>query len=274
MRTNKVFMRLQCALVITILAGCSPAPDSLSLTGSSTIAPVMTEIAQHYEAEHKIRIDVQSGGSGRGIQDVRQGLADAGMASRALTPTELAEGLQAHTIAYDGIALIIHSDNPLTELSREQVVALYQGKIDNWSALSLPARPVVIVNKAEGRSTLELFLQEFGLKSEQIKADVVAGENQQVILTVAGNSGAVGYVSIGAALAAESSGATIRTLPLDGIPATTEAIANGSWPLQRPLNLVTRGQPDTDIDALLQYIRHSSDARRLILDYQFVPATN
>jgi len=263
-------------LLVTItaavaLVGCAPSPEALSLTGSSTIAPVMMEISERYSAEHHVRIDVQSGGSGRGIQDVRLGLADAGMASRALTSEELAEGLLAHTIAWDGIALILHRDNPASELSRDQIIALYRGEIENWSTLLPHDAPVVVVNKAEGRSTLDLFLQEFGLEPSQIKADVVAGENQQVILTVAGNPGAIGYVSIGAALSAEAAGTAIRTLPLDGIPATTESIATGSWPLQRPLNLVTGAQPAEAVLKLIDYIRNDNHARNLILEYQFIP---
>ncbi len=74
----------RCFIACWQLTGCQPATDKLVITGSSTIAPLMAELAERFEAQTGIQVDVQSGGSGRGISDVRQGLADFGMVSRAL----------------------------------------------------------------------------------------------------------------------------------------------------------------------------------------------
>src|SRR5262245_3820261 len=110
--------------VITAL-GCSSAPPGtagsgkLVLTGSSTIAPLAAEIGKRFEAAHPgVRIDVQTGGSSRGIADARQGLADIGMASRALKKDE--SDLLAFTIALDGVCLIVHQDNPVEKLADQQ----------------------------------------------------------------------------------------------------------------------------------------------------------
>ena len=96
-----------------LLAGCAPEREqTISISGSSTIAPLMTEIGQRFETRHPgVRVDVQSGGTSRGIQDVRGGLAAIGMVSRALNADE--RDLTAHAIARDGIAMIVHADNPL-----------------------------------------------------------------------------------------------------------------------------------------------------------------
>jgi len=129
----------------------------LNLTGSSTVAPLTLEIAKRYEQLHPgVRIDVQTGGSTRGIIDARRGLADIGMVSRRLKVSE--RDLEAHTIALDGISIILHRDNSVQTLSNEQIIKIYTGKISNWSSLGGPDQSITVVNKAEGRSTLALFL--------------------------------------------------------------------------------------------------------------------
>lgn len=218
------------------------AGDRLVITGSSSVAPLIAEVAKRFEQENSgLRIDVQSGGSSRGIADVRGGLADIGMVSRALKADE--GDLHATTVALDGITIILHSSNPVTSLTDEQVSAVYLGTITNWKALGGSDQSITVVNKAEGRSTLELFLAYTGLKNSQIKASVVIGDNQQGIKSVAANPGAIGYVSVGAAEFEASQGTAIKGLPMRGISAQTSTVRNGSFPLSRPLNLITRGAP-------------------------------
>lgn len=231
------------AVALSVVSIDASAADSkLVLTGSSTVAPLAAEIARRFEQRNPgVRIDVQSGGSSRGISDARSGLADIGMVSRALKAEEA--DLTAYLVARDGIGLIVHLSNPVVALSNDQVRAIYTGAVSNWSAVGGPDRRVTVVNKAEGRSTLELFLHYTGLKSKEIRAQVVIGDNQQGIKTVAGNPGAIGYVSIGSAEFEEAQGTPIRLLPMKGVPATVENVRNESFPLARPLNLVTRGKP-------------------------------
>ncbi len=129
----------------------------LVVTGSSTVAPLAAEISRLYEAQHPAdRVDVQTGGSSRGIADARQGLADVGMVSRS--PKDGEDDLIWYPIARDGICLIAHRDNPLTSLTDDQVVAIYRGDVSNWRELGGPDAEITVVNKAEGRSTLEVFL--------------------------------------------------------------------------------------------------------------------
>ncbi|MGH8529682.1 MAG: phosphate ABC transporter substrate-binding protein [Nevskiales bacterium] len=220
-------------------APASPQTRKLVLTGSSTIAPLIGEIAKRYEAAHPgVRIDVQTGGSSRGVSDARAGLADIGMASRALKDEE--KDLSGYAIARDGIGVILHSANPVTALSDEQVVKIYTGEISNWKDAGGKDAPITVINKAEGRSTLELFLSYFKLKSEQVKASVIIGDNEQGIKTLAGNPDGIAYVSIGSAEYAATHGTPIKLLAMKGIAASIENVRNGSFPLSRPLTLVTK----------------------------------
>jgi phosphate transport system substrate-binding protein len=244
----------------------------LVLTGSSTVAPLAAEIGKRFESEHPdVRVDVQTGGSSRGIADARTGVANIGMASRSLKEEE--KDLQAFAIARDGIGIILHKENSLKSLSNQQVIDIYTGKINNWQQVSGKNAPITVVNKAEGRSTLELFLGYFKLKNSDIKSSVVIGDNQQGIKTVAGNPNAIGYVSIGTAEFSINNGDPIKLLPLNGVAATTENVRDGMFPLSRPLNLVTKTQPTGLEQAFIEFAQ-SPQVHEIVKKQDFVPVSN
>ncbi|MBW4448521.1 MAG: phosphate ABC transporter substrate-binding protein [Spirirestis rafaelensis WJT71-NPBG6] len=266
MKHSKILVSLTIGMATCFwLQGCSKPPEAttnkadklqgkLVLTGSSTIAPLAAEIGKRFESKHSgVRIDVQSGGSSRGISDARQGVADIGMVSRALKPEE--KDLKAFSIARDGVTVILHKDNPIKSLSDKQVVDIYTGKATNWKLVGGKDATITVVNKAEGRSTLELFTHYFKLKNTDIKAQVVIGDNEQGIKTVAGNPNAMGYVSIGSAENSEANKVPIKLLPVNGVAATTANVQNGTFPISRPLNLVTKTQPEGLAKEFLDFVQ-------------------
>ena len=270
-RLNMKHLRAVLVVLCVCCAWTSRAatPQKLILTGSSTVAPLASEIAKLFEAAHPgVRIDVQTGGSSRGIADARSGLADIGMASRALKPEE--GDLLAFTIAQDGIAVILHRDNPVKVLSDAQILGIYTGQISNWKAVGGKDAPITVINKAEGRSTLELFLAYFKLENKQIKASVVIGDNQQGIKTLAGNPDGIAYVSIGTAEFESEAGTPIKILPLNGIAASTVTVKDGTFPLSRPLNLVTREVPTGLAQQFIDYAR-STAVHAVVKEQSFVP---
>lgn len=241
----------------------------LVITGASTLAPLIAEIGKRFESLHPtVRIDVQSGGSSRGVADARQGLADIGMVSRAMKEDE--QDLSAFPVARDGVCPILHRENPVQALTDEQVVAIYTGKITNWNAVGGNDAPITVVNKAEGRSTLEVFLHYFKLKNVDVKAQVVIGDNEQGVKTVAGNRNAIGYVSIGTAEYDATHGVPIKLLPIGGVAASTESVRKGVFPLSRPLHLVTRTVPSGLAKAFIEYAQ-SKAVHDLIRQQYFVP---
>ncbi|MBA4143915.1 MAG: phosphate ABC transporter substrate-binding protein [Nitrosospira sp.] len=247
------------------------APQKLVLSGASTMAPVAGEIARRFESRYRgTRIDVQSGGSSRGINDVRNGLAAIGMVSRVLKPQE--KDLQAHAIAWDGVGVILHASNPVAVLSRQQISGIYTGKIANWKDVGGTDSPITVVNKAEGRSTLELFLRYLGLKASDIRPHVIIGDNSQGIKTVAGNSNAIGYVSIGAAEYEAKHRVPIKLLPLEGVAATVANVRNGTFLLSRPLNLVTGTAPKGLVREFIEFAR-SEHVDDLVEAQYFVPVS-
>lgn len=241
----------------------------LVITGASTLAPLIAEIGKRFESLYPaVRIDVQSGGSSRGVADARQGLADIGMVSRAMKEDE--RDLSAFPVARDGVCPILHQENPVQALTDEQVVAIYTGKIANWKAVGGTDAPITVVNKAEGRSTLEVFLHYFKLKNVDVKAQVVIGDNEQGVKTVAGNRHAIGYVSIGTAEYDAAHGVPIKLLPIGGVAASTESVRKGVFPLSRTLHLVTRSAPSGLAKAFIEYTQ-SKAVHDLIKQQYFVP---
>jgi phosphate transport system substrate-binding protein len=243
--------------------------NKLVITGSSTMAPLVAEIGKRFEQLHPgSRVDVQTGGSSRGVADTMNGLADIGMVSRALKPQE--QHLHGSVIARDGITNILHSSNPIQELTDDQIRSIYTGVLTNWEQVGGPDAPITVVNKAAGRSTLELFLHYFSLSNRDVHAHVIIGDNEQGIKTVAGNPHAIGYVSIGTAQYDATHGVPIRLLPLHRIPATIETVRAGTFPLSRPLTLVTKSSPKGLIKTFIDFAR-SPQVNDLILKQYFVP---
>ncbi|MBS0153820.1 MAG: phosphate ABC transporter substrate-binding protein [Nitrospira sp.] len=244
----------------------------LVVTGASTLAPLISEIGKRFEGLYpKVRVDVQTGGSSRGVADTRQGLADIGMVSRAMKDEE--KDMHAFPVARDGVSIILHKDNSVQTLTDEQVVAIYTGKITNWKDVGGRDAPITVVNKAEGRSTLEVFLHHFKLKNADVKAQVVIGDNEQGVKTVAGSRHAIGYVSIGTAEYDESQGVPIKLLPTGGVTASTETVRNGTFPISRPLHIVTRTPPTGLTKAFIDYAR-SKVVHDIVAQQYFVPLVN
>lgn len=261
--------------VVFAVSGCNSSNNNaqttkLTIAGSSTVAPLVAEIAKRYESKHQgVRIDVQTGGSSRGLADAESGLAEIGMVSRTLKPKEK-DKLQGFAIARDGISPIVNAKNPVKSLTDKQIVDIYTGKATNWNQVGGSNAPITVVNKAEGRSTLELFLAYFKLENSQIKASVVIGDNQQGIKTVAGNPNAIAYVSIGSAESEAKATNAIKLLPINGIEASTKTVRDGTFPLSRPLNLVTKPSPSGAAKEFIDFAQ-SSEVYDIVQSQNFVP---
>jgi phosphate transport system substrate-binding protein len=258
--------------VLLVLSCCSEGGSyqKYTLSGSSTVAPLASDIARRYESLHPgVRIDIQSGGSSRGIADARDGSADIGMASRALTENE--NDLRSITIARDGVCIILHADNPLRSLTREQIVDLYSGRISNWSSLGGEDLPVVVVNKAAGRATLAVFSDYFHISPQDIAAHIIIGDNQEAIKTVANNPRAIAYVSVGAAEYDIQHGAALQIPAIDGIQPSTHSLSDGSYPVARPLNFIIAETPSSAVMDFINFAR-SKEVHDLVSAHYFVPA--
>lgn len=243
--------------------------STLTITGSSTIAPLIQELAHKYsELNPEIKIDVQAGGSSRGITDVRRKISDIGMVSRRLKDEE--GDLGKTLIAYDGIAMIVHSDNNVMELSVDDIQKIYKSEITNWTHFGGVDGEITVASKSEGRSTLEIFLSETKLNIKDIKAQVIVGDNEQAIKIVAGNPRSIAYVSIGTAEYHIKAGTPIKMIGIGQIPPSTMTVADGSYKAIRELNLVTL-EPVSPLAAAFEKFVVSESNHGVFAEYYFVP---
>jgi len=251
--------------------GCQPAEQrvrNLVLTGSTIMTPLLRDIGKRFESNHAgVRVDIQAGGSSRGISDVRQGLADIGMVARALKPDEAM--LHATPIARDAACIIVNRANPVKALSDDQIVLIYTRSISNWKEVGGPDLPIVLVHMTEGRALLDLFLDHFKLRSTQIRADALIQDSEQGLQAVASRPGAIAYVSC-SRMEAMGENRLVRCLPSEGILPTAENIRDGTYPLSRPLQLVTREPPKELVAEFIDFA-HSHAVYDLIRKHHFIP---
>jgi phosphate transport system substrate-binding protein len=251
-------------------AGCGPAggppAQHLVITGSYTMAPLVRDIADRFRTAHPgVRVDVQPDGTARGVRETQEGLADVGMVGRALHPDET--GLQAAVVARDGIALVVHRDNPIKALAEAQVVSLFTRSVATWKPLGGPDVPVTLVALPDDRALSQSFQDHYNLRPGQVRPDVTAADSAHALEAVAGRPEAIGYADLGPAAA---SGLAVRLLPCAGIAATPANVANGSYPMVRPLLLVTRGPPAGAAGPFVEFAR-SAAVRDLLEKYHLTP---
>jgi phosphate transport system substrate-binding protein len=199
---KKFFLLLFAVLLVT---GCAPgnsgagSDNTVVVAGSTTVTPVMRELASAFEASNGVSIEVQELGTSAGINATISGVSNIAMASRAITQAETEQGLSAIAIAIDGVAVIVNASNPVDNLSLEQITAVFRGEITNWSELGGNDAPITVVSREEGsgiRQTFETFagLQDeidegvMGNLSEQAQmfVDFILSENGQNIVSEAG----------------------------------------------------------------------------------------
>jgi phosphate transport system substrate-binding protein len=230
------FLILFAGLACTSLGcGKQKGQNAVCIAGSTSVQPFAEKLAEVYMHEHpSMRIDVQGGGSSAGIFAAEQGAADLGASSRELVAKE--KNLQEIPIAYDGIAIIVNKQNPLGNLSLNQVRQIFQGEITDWSQFDLTPHPIHIITREEGSGTRNAFEElVMGKHAEITPIALVQDSNGSVREIVANDPYAIGYISMGLV------DARVKALSVDGIPPTRQHVKNRDYKLVRRFLFVSRG---------------------------------
>ena len=172
-------------------------------------------------------------GSGSGIKAVQEGRCDIGLSSRALKDEEKAEGLVETVLAYDGIAMVVNPANPVSDLTVEQIAAIYTGEITNWKEVGGNDAEIVLIGREAGSGTRDGFESITGT-AEACKYRQELTSTGDVIATVASNPDAIGYASLAALKD------TVKALSVSGVTPAEETVKDGSYVIQRPFVLVTK----------------------------------
>ena len=217
-------------------AGDTPAASvsgTVSTDGSTSMEKVIGALSESYMAANKdVTVNYNPTGSGAGITAVQEGTCDIGLSSRALKDEEKAAGLKETVLAYDGIAIIVHPDNPVSDLSIEQIAKLYTGEITNWKDVGGSDAEVVLIGREAASGTRDGFESITGTKDKcQYRQELTS--TGDVITAVSQNPDAIGYASLAAIKD------SVKALSVDGVTPSETTVKDGSYPVQRPFVLVT-----------------------------------
>lgn len=261
MRYKRITLALA-GLAVLLLAISGPGADAQTLpdtpsarlvvTGSTTVYPLMKDIVERFERLNpRVSIELRSGGSGKGIADLRSEISDIAMVSRQLADNE--RDLFAYPLCRDGAAIVVHRSNPLKGLSRRQLSELLTGKTTDWKQLGVRPGAIRLAWRMEGQAIPDLIQQYLKLKPGQIRSYSRILENADAIDFVANDRNAVTLAALGIAERSVGSGAAIKLLAYEGIPASTRSVRDHTYLLSRPLTLVTRSTPTGLQKRLIDY---------------------
>jgi len=252
-------------MAIVALAGChNPQAGGLTIAGSTSVQPVAEMLADKYMAEHPgSQINVQGGGSSAGISAVQSGAAAIGMSSRELKPDET--GLTRFLMAKDAIALIVHPDNPVHEMTTEQARDIFSGRIRSWDEIGgRPAR-ITCITREEGSGTRSAFEEMVMGEDVQIAADAIVQDSTGAARTiVAADRNAIAYVSLGMVTP------EVTAVTLDGVKPTHETVEAGEYQICRPFLLLTKGPPSPAAKAYLDYVR-LPECQEIVAEEGYIP---
>jgi len=241
---------------------------TVSVSGSTTVQPLAEKLAEAFMTENTgIRIDVQGGGSSVGVKAAGQGTSDIGMASREIKESELAEfpKLNVVVIARDGIAIVANADVTVSDLTVEQVRDIFSGKITNWKDLGGEDQNIIVVSREEGSGTRGAFEEMVMGEDALIAATaILQPSNGSIRTTVSTTPYSVGYLSFGYL------DETVKKISIGGVAPTEPNAADGTYPIVRPLNMLTNGEPTGAVKAFLDFIL-SDAGQKLVVEDGYIP---
>jgi phosphate transport system substrate-binding protein len=242
-----------CYLIFAIfaLAACgatveAPAPVYLKVAGSTTMAPLMRDLATAFhEREPLVTVDINGSGSALGQEMAAAGQVDLGLTS--WLPGGPPDGLRATTVARDGIALIVHPTNPITGLTLIQAHDLFSGRLIDWRQVGQTSSPVQVVSREDGSGTRAAF-EAMVMGGDRVTPTALVMPNSQAVVDyVARDPRAIGYVSMGYV------NGEVKALSVEGLTPTPESVSRGEYHLTRELVVLSRPGASPQARAFLDF---------------------
>ncbi len=235
---------------------------TVSIIGSTSVQPLAQSLADEFvSVEPGIQVDIQGVGSTAGVKAANDGTAIIGSASRELKTEEKEWGLTEHVIAMDGIAIAVHPNNSVSDLTKDQAAQIFKGEITNWSEVGGADKEIIVVSREAGSGTSGAFEEILGIEDELSEKALVAEGNGAVKQNIATKEDAIGYVSLGYI------DDSIQAVKIDGVEATVENIQAQKYPVARPFLMLTKGDINPETKAFLDYIMSAEGQNIVAEDY-------
>ncbi|CAG0935539.1 Phosphate-binding protein PstS [Thermoflexales bacterium] len=287
---NLGLVLLLSVLVLTACGGPASAQPSsagsqrtIEDVGSDTIVNLALAWAEAYQKiRPDISISVSGGGSGTGLAALINGTTDIANASRKIKAEEIADAQQNGVepyeieIARDAIGVIVHLDNPVQQLTLQQISDIYSGKIINWQELGGEDRPIVLLSRESNSGTHVYFLEEVVRLGQQANKTLFSQDtlllpsSEGIIAEVRQNPNAIGYDGLGyitpevktLAIAPQAGGEYVKP--------SIDTVNNGQYPIARPLFMYTPGEPQDEVKIYLDWVL-GPEGQKIVGDLGFVP---
>ncbi len=251
-------------------------------SGSDTMVNLALAWAERYQQEHPdVRISVTGGGSGSGISALINGTVDIANASRAIKKEELEKAQaagynpQEFVVARDAIAVIVHPQNPVSQLTMQQISAIYRGEINNWKEVGGEDRPIVRLSRETNSGTHVYFLESvIRLGNSKDKAifspdTLLLPSSEGIIAEVSDNPNAIGYDGLGYVTPEVKVIAVARERDLPYVLPSAATVNDRTYPIARDLYMYTREPPQGYIKEYLNWIV-SPPAQEIVIKLGFV----
>ncbi|MCL1848138.1 MAG: phosphate ABC transporter substrate-binding protein [Clostridiales bacterium] len=251
-------------LLLAILSGCGGGSHStVIVAGSTSVQPYAEILAEEFSLRHPgHEVDIQGGGSSAGITAAIAGTADIGMSSRHLNEKE--QDLWSVEIAKDGLAIILHPSNPVSDLTLSQIRDIYMGAILNWKEVGGPDARIHLISREEGSGTRSAFEELVMNKALITPKAIIQDSNGAVWQLVSGDPYSVGFISMG--LVDHS----VKALKLGGVPCTMENVLDGTYGLSRPFLYVCGETPSGLVKDFIDYTL-SQEGQGLLVSEGLIP---
>lgn len=241
-------------------SGSGDVSGTVALNGSTSMEELVNGLKEAIvETYPNLQLEPQFTGSSAGVEAVTNGTADIGDVSRALTDEEKAGGLVENVVAIDGIAVITDTANTATNLTTQQLKDIYTGKITNWSEVGGADQNIVVIGRESGSGTRDAFEEILDI-ADQCQLAQTLNETGAVAAAVQSTPGAIGYISL------DALNDKVKALQLDGVAPSEETVKDGSYTLQRPFVMATKGEiskQSAQVQAVFEFI--NSDAGQEVI---------
>jgi phosphate transport system substrate-binding protein len=280
-----------------LFSGCAPQNSAQPNTtpqaatayienkGSDTIVNLALAWAERYQSLHPdVRLSVTGGGSGTGIAALINGTVDIANASRQIKSEELAAAVEnggepvEFVIARDAIAVVVNPENPVDELTMQQISDIYSGKINNWLEVGGEDRPIVRLSRETNSGTHVYFLEEvLRLGQEDNKTlfsrdTLLLPSSEGISSEIRDNPNAIGYDGLGYVTPDLKVIGVSRRVGEPTIYPSADSVNNNTYPIARDLYMYTNGQPEGAVKEYLDWI-FTSEAQEIVAELGFVPVS-
>ena len=241
----------------------SDLSGKLTLNGSTSMTSVCDALGEAFMEKYpNVTYEKANTGSGSAVTAVNDGNAMIGDLSRDLKDDENPDNFDIYVIALDGIAVAVNNENPVSDLTQDQIAKIFTGEITNWSEVGGADAAVTVIGRESSSGTRDGFESIFNV-ADKCKYAAELGETGQVVQRVSSDKNAIGYVSL-------ASAEGVKALKVDGVEATEENVSNGTYKVQRNFTQITKkGSTDSIIKAWFDFLR-SDEGQQIIKDQKLV----